>query len=65
MTSTAAFETSFGNAYLGIAVSRVAGVGDDLDALPGIDVRQVTVARTGGPERDCRVMVGVEYVAGE
>ena len=65
LTSTAAFETSFGHEYLSVAVSRIVGVGDRLDPLrgplAGAEVRGLTIARAGGREREHRVLVGVEF----
>ena len=40
-------------------------MGEGWKPASGLNVREVTVQRAGGQERDCRVMVGVEYVAGE
>ena len=64
-TSTAAFETSFGHEYLSVAVSRVMGVGERLESLrrsqAGAEIRDLTIGRAGGRERDHRVLVGAEY----
>ena len=60
LTSTAAFQTSFGHEYLSVAVTRVVGL-EGWQPVSGLDVREVIVERAGGRERDCRVMVGVEF----
>ena len=61
LTSTAAVETSFGHEYFSVAVSRVVGLGEGWYPASGLDVREVTVERAGGRERDHRVLLGVEY----
>ena len=60
LTTTSGFETDFGNGYQGVAVSRIVGL-EGWEPASGLDVRRVTVERAGGRERDCRVLVGVEY----
>jgi hypothetical protein len=60
LTTASTFQTDHGAGYIAIAVSRVVGIGE-WEPGNGLDVRSVTVERAGGRERDCRVMVRVEY----
>ena len=60
LTTTSGFTTDFGNAYLAVAVTHIVRVGE-WELGEGLDVREVTVERAAGRERDYRAMVGVAY----
>ena len=60
LTTASSFDTSFGNRYLAVAVSRHAGIGE-WDLGDRLDVRGMTLERAGGRERDCRVLVGLAF----
>jgi hypothetical protein len=44
-----------------VAVSRVTGREEGRKSASGLDRRGATLERAGGRERDCRVLVGVEF----
>ena len=64
LTTTSGFETDFGNAYLGVAVTRVVGLPERSDGSDGSNAPRssvVTIEQAGGRERNCRVVVGGEW----
>ncbi len=62
LTTTYGFETDHGNGYLATAITRLTGIGE-WELRDGSDARNVALERAEGRERDCRVMVVVEFCA--